>query len=164
MVPPLFAHALQHRPRVQNTHKLLFCTNPLTEANRQGLLSSNTISSCSFRIFFTACAYELSSNRSLSGCTVDRYSSLQRFFVLLALLKETSLEEEHTKKPFIPLLRTKSALQLSCYHLHSSLSHNSNLSKYIQNVHTLTRLRRCPVQFYSRVKRFLLTASGSFSR
>ncbi len=77
----------------------IFCNNPLTGAGRQVLLSSNTISSCSFRIFFTACTYELSSNRSLSGGAVDRYSSLQRFFILI--VKSILYGKEQTKKPFI---------------------------------------------------------------
>lgn len=60
------------------------------------------ISSCSFGVFFAACTYELSSNRSLSRWTGDRYSSLQRFSVVdYSFVLSLRGAEEQTKKPSI---------------------------------------------------------------
>src|SRR5690348_11821463 len=75
--------------------------------------------------------------------------------------------ERQIKTPFILFLkRTKSDIYqidmwLSWYHLHALTPHSANLTGYS---HTHTLLRGQPAEVYSRISRFLLAASGSFSQ
>jgi hypothetical protein len=97
------------------------------------------------------------------GAVTFPYNALDILVVYVRLFFYGEESKGQTKKPFILLFRTKSAL-LSCCHLHSLIPHDINLSKYVIATTYFNPFTVVTGQVLLSPKRFLLAASGPYSR
>jgi hypothetical protein len=157
----LYGISLMHRTNVFSVPY-----GPANVGQSTSFTFADAISSCSFRVLFAEWTYELSTNCSLSRCARDPLLLPYNAVILVVYVRlsfKRESQKDQTKKPLILLLRTKSVI-LSCCHLHSLISHDTNLSKYVFFLHTLNPITVVTGKVLLSLTRFLLAAPGPYSR
>jgi hypothetical protein len=112
-------------------------------------------------------SYSRAVHTSISPCARslfvagDRYLSLQCVIVSFVYVLYSWIRRQ-TKSPSSLIQDEERYFSLSCYHLHSPISRDIGLSKYVHFVHTFTRLRGPPASstltqgdFFSRLQGLL---------